>query len=85
MRYTLKNDSEFSRIADRLQSCQRCVLVPALLVVVVVGTASSASASCGDYLYRNGKPVASAHGSMNQHESLSPEVPSSSLGGATIR
>jgi hypothetical protein len=43
-----------------------------LVLVVVVGlvSASTASASCGNYLYRNGKPVSDAHSSMNSHGSL---------------
>lgn len=58
------------------------VLISAAFLAVVLSWSTSAVASCGNYLYRNGKPVSDAFSSMNDHnqisahESESTEVPS---------
>ncbi len=45
---------------------QRCVIWLGMLSVGLVWS-STASASCGNYLYRNGKPVTDSSFSMNDH------------------
>ena len=43
------------------------VLLAAVAVSVALVWSSTASASCGNYLYRNGKPVTDSSFSMNNH------------------
>ena len=43
--------------AQRLRLLLRRVLMAVVTVTVVLAWSSAASASCGNYLYRNGKPV----------------------------
>jgi hypothetical protein len=49
----------------------RLLLQPVLMAIVTFSVASAwstlASASCGNYLYRNGKPVSDSSFSMNDH------------------
>ena len=47
-------------------SLRRALMAVATITVALVWT-STASASCGNYLYRNGKPVTDSSFSMNDH------------------
>lgn len=53
--------------ARRLRLLLRRVLMAVGLTSVALVWSSTASASCGNYLYRNGKPVTDASFSMNDH------------------
>ena len=67
---------------QRPQFSWQRVLIPVAFLSVALVWSTSAVASCGNYLYRNGKPVSDAFSSMNDHnqvsarESESAEVPS---------
>jgi hypothetical protein len=51
---------------------RRIVVMAALVVVVACCTVGTTEASCGDYLYRNGRPV-TGHSLMNSESEMSPE------------
>ena len=61
-----KNHCDFKPIAS--QSLTRHGFRVIVFVVFGLASASTASASCGNYLYRNGKPVSDEHSSIAVHE-----------------
>ena len=55
------------RHATRLQSAGRRLAVVASVCLVAVMWSSSAGASCGNYLFRHGKPVGGSFSTMSDH------------------
>ena len=53
--------------ARRLRLLLRRVLMAIVTISVALAWSSAASASCGNYLYRSGKPVMDSSFSMNDH------------------
>ena len=67
MSFVAANHAEAKPDARRLSLSLRRVLMAVVSISVALVWSSTASASCGNYLYRNGKQVTDSSFSMNDH------------------
>lgn len=66
MSFSAANYAKTRRDAQRLLPLVRRVLMAIMTTCVALAWSSTASASCGDYLYRNGKKVSDSSFSMDK-------------------